>query len=182
MKAQKLNHRQAQWALYLLRFDFSLKHVPRTKMEKSDGLSRQPDWRVGIENDNSNQVFIKDNLICSLEEVVIKGPEVDILEKIKKVRSKNKEIVRVVEQMKKEKVKILQGDEWQIEGDLVLKEEKVYMLKDGELKVEIIQLYHNVLVAGHRSQWKTMELVIKNYWWLEVTRDVERYIEKCDIC
>jgi len=84
MKMQKLNCRQAQWVLYLSRFDFMLKHVPETKMEKADGLSRQLDWKVGIENDNNNQVFIKDNWICSLQEVVIEGPEVDILEKIKK--------------------------------------------------------------------------------------------------
>ena len=30
-------------------------------MGKADGLSRQPDWKVGIDNNNDNQVFIKDN-------------------------------------------------------------------------------------------------------------------------
>ena len=40
IKVQKLNKRQAHQALYLLRFDFTLKHIPRTKMEKVDGLSR----------------------------------------------------------------------------------------------------------------------------------------------
>ena len=43
------------------RFNFTLKHVPGTKMEKADRLSRRPDWRVEVENDNNNQVFIKDN-------------------------------------------------------------------------------------------------------------------------
>ena len=43
MKVQKLNCRQAQWVLYLSRFDFILKHVLETKMGKADGLSRQPD-------------------------------------------------------------------------------------------------------------------------------------------
>ena len=43
MKAQKLNCRQALWALYLSRFDFTLKHVPETKMKKIDGLNRQSD-------------------------------------------------------------------------------------------------------------------------------------------
>jgi len=43
MKAQKLNCRQVQWALYLSRFDFTLKHVPGTKMGKADGLSRRSD-------------------------------------------------------------------------------------------------------------------------------------------
>jgi len=59
IKVQKLNHRQACWALYLSRFDFTLKHVSDTKMGKADGLSRRPDWKVGIEKDNDNQVFIK---------------------------------------------------------------------------------------------------------------------------
>ena len=35
--------------------------------------------------------------------------------------------------MKKAGVKILWGEEWQMEGDLVLKEGKVYVLKDKEL-------------------------------------------------
>ena len=149
MKAQKLNRRQAQWALYLSRFDFTLKHVPGTKMGKADGLSRQSDWKVGVEKDNDNQVFIKDNWIHSLEEVVIEGPEIDIVEKIKKARSKNKKIVRIVEEMKKAKVKELYGKEWQIEGDLVLKEENMYVPKDEELRAEIIQWHHDVPVAGH---------------------------------
>ena len=61
MKAQKLNQRQAQWALYLSRFDFTLKHVPGMRMGKADGLSRRPDWKVGVDKDNENQVIIKDN-------------------------------------------------------------------------------------------------------------------------
>ena len=43
MKAQKLNWRQARWALYLSRFDFMLKHVPGSKIGKADSLSRRPD-------------------------------------------------------------------------------------------------------------------------------------------
>ena len=111
MKAQKLNRRQACWALYLSQFDFTLKHVPGTKIGKADGLSRRSDWKVGVERDNENQVFIKDNWICSMQEVVVEGPEVDIVEKIKKARSKDKDVVRVVKEMKKVGVKELQGNE-----------------------------------------------------------------------
>jgi len=80
-------------------------------MEKADGLSKRADWKVGVERDNENQVFIKDNWIRSLQEVVIEGPEVDIIEKIKKARSKDEDIVRVVEEMKKAGVKGLRGNE-----------------------------------------------------------------------
>jgi len=62
----------------LSRFDFTLKHVPDTKIGKADGLSRRLDWKVGVDKDNENQVFIKDNWIHNLQEVVIKGPEVEL--------------------------------------------------------------------------------------------------------
>ena len=94
-------------------------------MRKADRLSRRPDQKVRVENDNNNQVFIKNCWLHSIQEVVIEEPEVDILEKIKKAKSKNKEIVRVVEEMKK------------------------YMPKNRELKTEIIQLYYDILVARH---------------------------------
>ena len=87
IKAQKLNKRQACWTLYLSRFDFTLKYMLGTKMGKADGLSRRPDWKVGIEKDNENQTLIK------------------------VAREKNKEIVRVVKEMKKARVKALWGDE-----------------------------------------------------------------------
>ena len=182
IKAQKLNRRQARWALYLSQFNFTLKHVAGSKMGKADGLSRRADWKVGVEKDNENQTLIKDNWICSMYEVVVEGPEVDMLEKIKKARSKDEDIVRVVEEMKKAGVRELHGNEWKIEGELVLKEGKVYVLKDEELRAEVIQLHHDVLAAGHGGRWKTVELVTRNYWWPGVTRDVGRYVEGCDLC
>ena len=114
-------------------------------------------------------------------EIVVKGLEVDLLEKIKKARSKDEDIVRIVEEMKKMRVKKLRGNEWKIEGDLVLKKEKVYVLKDKELRVEIIQLHHDVPAARHGGRWKTVELVMRNYWWPEMTRDVGKYVEGCDL-
>ena len=60
-----------------------------------------------------------------------------------------------------------------MEDNLVLKEEQIYVPRDKELRTEIIQLYYDVPVAKYSGQWKTTELVTRNYWWLEVTRDVE---------
>jgi len=78
-------------------------------MRKVDELSRRPDWKVGVDRDNENQVVIKENWIRSLQEVVIEGPEVDIVGKIKKARSRDEDVVRIVEEMKKAKVKELWG-------------------------------------------------------------------------
>ena len=90
--------------------------------------------------------------------------EGDIIEKIKKSEAKDDEVIKAVEEMKKAGVKVLRNEEWQIEDDLVLKEGKVYMPRDEKLRLEIIQLHHNMLIAGHGEQWKIVELVTRNYW------------------
>jgi len=64
----------------------------------------------------------------------------------------------------------------------VLKERKVYIPKDEKLRVEIIQLHHDMLIAEHGGQWKMVELVTRNYWWPGVTKEVKQYVKGCDQC
>ena len=64
----------------------------------------------------------------------------------------------------------------------MLKEGKIYVPKEEELRVEIIQLHHDVLVVGHRGRWKTTELVMRNYQWPRVTKDIGKYVDRCDMC
>ena len=59
MSSQKLNCRQARWALYLFRFNFSLKHMVGKSMGKADRLSRRPDWQEGVERNNEDRVLVK---------------------------------------------------------------------------------------------------------------------------
>jgi len=83
--------------------------------------------------------------------------------------------------MKKMGVRELREDEWKLNEDLVLKEGKIYVPKDEKLRKEVIRLYHDMPAAGHRGRWKTVELVMRNYWWPGVTRDVGKYVEGCDL-
>jgi len=43
-------------------------------------------------------------------------------------------------------------------------------------------LHHNTLVGGHKGRWKTAELVTRNYWWPEATKEVGRYVDRYDTC
>jgi len=150
MKAQKLNQRQARWLLYLSRFDFVLKHVAGKSIGKADSLSRRVDWTEGVERDNENQVMLKEEwLEVRAMEQLVKELEEKIVKKIKEARNKDEEVIKTVEEMKKVGVKMLREEEWQIEEELVLKEGRVYVPKDKELRVEIIWLHHDMPIAGH---------------------------------
>ena len=53
--------------------------------------------------------------------------------------------------MNKARVKVLRDNKWQVKGDLILKG-KVYIPKNEKLRVEIIQLHHDVLIIGHERR------------------------------
>jgi len=84
MKVQKLNQRQARWALYLSRFDFTLKHILGSKMGKANSLSKRLDWEVRVKRDNENKMLVKAEWleVRRTEKVEVIVDRVDLLEKV----------------------------------------------------------------------------------------------------
>ena len=85
-------------------------------------------------------------------QLLIERVEEEIIEKIKNSEVKDEKVVKTVEEIKKAGVKVLKNNKWQIKDNLVLKEKKMYVLRDKELRLEIIWLYYDMLIAEHRGQ------------------------------
>jgi len=75
---------------------------------KVDGLSRRPDWQEGVEKDNKDQKLIKPEWVRRAETLVEKG---DLKERIKRAQEGDKKVVKVVEELKKARVKMLKDEE-----------------------------------------------------------------------
>ena len=71
-------------------------------MGKADRLSRRPDWEVGVEKDNEEQILVKKKWIearrVRMAEVIIEG--VDLLDKVRKCKVRDDEVIKAVEEMK----------------------------------------------------------------------------------
>jgi len=69
---------------------------------KADSLSRRPDWEIGVEKDNENEMLVKPEWLevrkTEAVEIIVDG--VDLLEKVRKSKVKDDEVVKVVEKMK----------------------------------------------------------------------------------
>ena len=79
-----------------------LKHVLGSKMGKADSLSRRPDQEVGIEKDNKDETLVKTEWLevrkMERVEVIVEG--VNLLEKVRQLKIKDNEVVKVVEEIK----------------------------------------------------------------------------------
>jgi hypothetical protein len=137
---------------------------PGASMGKADTLSRSPDHKEGIENDNDEVTLLKPEFfaILALQQghILIKGTEEDILSKIRRTKDLDESVVKAVEEMKRSPMKRLRSEEWAEEQDLILFRGKVYVPRSEQLQCEIIKLHHDTPVAGHPGQWKTNGLVL----------------------
>ena len=147
-------------------------------MGKANRLSKRPNWQEGVERDNKDQKLIKPEWIRGAEIIVEEG---NLKDKIRKVQKGDEKVVKAVEELKKARIKTLRDEEWEIEDRVIMKEGKIYV-PEGELRGEVIQLYHDTLVGGHKKRQKTTELVTRNYWQPGVTKEVGKYIDGCGAC
>ena len=127
-------------------------------MGKADRLSRRPDWQKEVEKNNKDQKLIKPEWVRRAEMII---KEENLRERIKRVQEGDEKVVKVVEEMKKARIKTLRDKEWEIEDKIVMKERKIY-IPERKLRGEVIQLHHNTPVGGHGGRWKMTELVTRN--------------------
>jgi len=155
-------------------------------MKKADTLSRQPNHTRGVENDNSNITLLKPEYfqICTMHQrhLLTDGSEKETLSKIRKCDNLDKEVIKVLKEMKGEKKKSIRGDEWVEEQGLILLRGKVYVPRNEELRKEITCLHHYTFILGHLGHWKMLELVMGNYWWPGISKHVLSYVDGCDVC
>jgi len=75
------------------------------------------------------------------------------LSKIRKCTDLDKEVTKALKEMKGKKKKSIREDKWIEEQGLILFREKVYVLRDEELRKEITCLHHNTSILGHPRCW-----------------------------
>ena len=88
-------------------------------MEKADGLSKRLDWQERVKNNNKDQMLIKPGWIKRMETLV---EENDLRNKIRKAQEEDERVVKVVEELKKVRIKMLRDEEQTIKEEVVIKE------------------------------------------------------------
>jgi len=186
MVAKKLNRHQTHWSLYLARFDFKLTHCPGRCMGKPDTLSRRPDHGKGA-SDNKDVVLLRPELLAirALEGVQMEGPEKGILKEIRQGNQRGDQeepVAKAARELWQAASKMVRSAEWSEEEGLLQFRGKIYVPQNADLRRRVVSLCHDTKVAGYPGRWKTLELVSRNYWWLQMSRYIGQYISTCDLC
>jgi len=143
---------------------------------------------MGIDLDNTNQVLLKPEFFAiNALETTYELPINDeiILKEVKAALLSDKVIKDYKSLLKsgsREFEKSVQ--DWNYENGLLLYRGKIYIPHSvkNTLQQQIVQMHHDLPSAGYPGQWKTYELVFKNYWWPGMTTFIKKFVMGCDMC
>jgi hypothetical protein len=124
------------------------------KMVQSDALSRRPDYGTDEQMEEEDKVVLPDNLFINLldtelQERILNGKELDL------------DVKNAIETLMEEGPTSLKNDlqDWKIEEiderKTIFFKEKNYILKDLELRRDIVKMYHDHETAGHPGELET---------------------------
>jgi hypothetical protein len=168
MTSQKLNRRQARWALELAEFNFNLLHKPGSSMVCADALSRRPDYDKGLADNDCITVLKPECIRRSSVEYLPSS----LVNDIRLAAAENLAIF----------TKNSTSPGWQHKDDLTTWYNRIVVPDNLALRERIIKENHNSAFAGHPGRTKTVELVQRDFWWPSVSKDCHKYVDGCATC
>jgi hypothetical protein len=67
------------------------------------------------------------------------------------------------------------------EGKLYFRD-RMYAPQEDELRAQILYQHHSAGPARHPGRVKTLELITRTWWWPHMSRDIETYVQACNLC
>ena len=169
-----INRRIARYVQCMQDYNFVIKHIPG-ESNKSDALSRRPDYNKG-EDDNASVTVLPPKLFIQSTTLACLFPQAGALLTID-------ERVRSYQQTQQELLNkwattylLTQTDGLHWYGD------RLVVMEDSSLKRGVISLYHDSITAGHPGISNTTWAIAKDFWWPAMKKDVTEYVKGCTTC
>ena len=175
--------RVLRFRIRLMRFDYSISHVPGKFLYTVDALSRAPILSPGgtyLEEATQTELFV--------QAVVSHLPaDSDRLHQYRAAQKKDNTCVQLITFCKRgwPSKSQLKGDLWQywsVRGELSLHEDLLLrgsrILVPQSLQRETLQKIHN----GHQGIQRCLSRVASSVWWPGISQQVEQLVKNCPIC
>ena len=171
-KTKEIWGRHARWAIFLADYNFQIIYRPGKENGKADILSRH--YRVmplggGVET----QILLPEKLF-----VLAIAPDREIHDLIGKAiheDSRSREILQLFHQGKT-------VEDWELKEGILWFKGKIFVPKNEDIRKLVVESQHDAPAAGHPGQFRTLELVSRNYWWPSMCKFINSYVSHCKIC
>lgn len=207
---KQLNRRQVRWSHFLADFNFTLEHRPG-RLNRADLLSRRVQDELSMgDKEHQNQCLLPPERFKTVDSnmfsiLATNNPLHELTKFKEEVVEANKQdkyfqsVIDWLEDDSQNKPNVPPGsgklpsrvescDNGDISTDgfyinqrgLLFYNNGLYILK--VLCVTILMSRHDSVLSGHFGIRKTLELILREFWWPRMAPDVEEYVKTCMKC
>ena len=170
--SKKLNQRQARWHEFLVGFNYRVTYRPGKKAVVPDALSRRSDHWQDRASLPPITMFTSDQLPATNSGTfTISNP---LLEQLAAAQQEDPQTVALGTLPKAPFHTNTSG--------LILHNNQVVVPNLHDLRLRIMQDNHDSLLAGHPGRRSTLLLIQQRYWWPNMRKDIEHFVESCETC
>jgi hypothetical protein len=194
MSTKLLNRRQARWSEFLSRFNFKIVYRPGKSGGKPDALTRRSgdlpkegDERLThqsqtiLKRENLTDVISFQEPLCINETTIPNYTIEDLFLRAYREDPFPESVLEMIRNNVRHSRKISLAECSEKEGRLIYRE-RIYVPESTDLRLRLLQQYHDSPTAGHPGRSKTLELITREYYWPKIRQDVERYVKNCHTC
>jgi hypothetical protein len=172
-----LSRRQARWSEYLSEFDFHIHYRPGRLGEKPDALTRRPDVYPKKTFTSTNSLIPKILIPPERLNATLLMNEELFLTRLRRTPRDDYFVQKETLAANADAGFTLSPDK-----KLLLRQGKIYIPDHKNLRLEVLQNHHDHPLRGHQGIRKTVQLIMRSYFWPGLRRDVTRYIRTCHVC
>ncbi|GAW22450.1 hypothetical protein ANO14919_119870 [Xylariales sp. No.14919] len=204
MTTKLLNQRQARWAEFLSQFNFRIVYRPGTRAVKPDALSRKPGDAPASKTDTTDERIARRTQVILPASRLSPGmsPEdaplqLCALDTSQPIEHHIDIAYNACQDTQSMITALLYGAKWPAPLRKKLRvpfsecstrqgriywQDKLFIPWSDELKLQLMYRSHHLPTGGHPGEEKTVDLVKRSYWWPDLYRDVETYVQACAQC
>jgi hypothetical protein len=160
-----LSRRQARWLETLQANDFEVKYRPGKTNVVADALSRQ-------------------SHLAAISTVTEQLSDIDWKQKYTE-DTHFKDIWNILhnsDTATEKQLALVRNFELDNERIYLKKDHRLVIPKDNQMRTTILLEHHDIDISGHLGIDKTLENIMRNFYWPKMGKDIRRYIQSCDTC
>jgi hypothetical protein len=117
------------------------------------------------------------------QEQHLESPSSLLRSKLEELQSQDPVVTRVKSQLSSESERDACAERgWRVDGRLLYYFHAVYVPNEAAIRAELLHLHHDDPLAGHFGVKKTRALMIRKFYWPKMAKDIEQYVQGCDVC
>ncbi|CCO35049.1 Retrotransposable element Tf2 155 kDa protein type 1 [Rhizoctonia solani AG-1 IB] len=179
-ESRTFNRRHARWHLLLAGFHFQIMYRPGKQSTKPDALSRRADH---LDIPPADQSMLPESVFANVSLIL---PEKEIQSRIEQSLDQDESLTEILEHLRNEStapasIKRAFKD-YEMEAGLLFYQGRILVPDAGDLREELLRVYHDSPMAGHPGRQRTLELLNRAYYWPSIRADVYLHVDGCETC